>query len=135
MTQVASSRPTAGKTSGRVVAARVLQGSLAVVFLAAAAAKLAGVPMMVEIFDAIGAGQWLRIVTGAVEILGAIVLLTPGYAAFGALWLGATMFFATLTHLFILHTSPAPALVLLALNAVVVWLRRDQIAKLIAKIS
>jgi hypothetical protein len=40
------------------------------------------------------------------------------------------MFFATLTHLFILHTSAAPAFLLLALNLVVVWLRREQLERL-----
>jgi hypothetical protein len=48
-----------------------------------------------------------------VEIMGAVALLVPTYAVLGAVWLAITMFFATLAHLFILHTSPAPALVLL----------------------
>src|SRR4051794_20414690 len=40
----------------------------AAAFLAAGAAKLAGVPMMIEVFDHIGIGQWFRIVTGVIEI-------------------------------------------------------------------
>src|SRR5882672_7496019 len=112
----------------RVVGAWIIQGLLAAAFLAAGGAKLAGVPMMVQIFDQIGMGQWFRIVTGLVEIAGAVALLVPGFAALGAAWLGTTMFFAVLTHFFILHTSATPALILLALNALVVWLRRDQLA-------
>jgi uncharacterized membrane protein YphA (DoxX/SURF4 family) len=112
---------------GRVVAAWIVQVFLAAVFLAAGGAKLAGVPMMVQIFDQIGMGQWFRIVTGLVEIAGAVALLVPGFAALGAAWLGTTMFFAVLTHLFILPGSALPAIILLALNVLLVWLRRDQL--------
>ena len=116
---------------GRVVGAWIVQGLLAAAFLAAGGAKLAGVPMMVQIFDQIGMGQWFRIVTGLVEVAGAVALLVPGFAALGAAWLGATMFFAVLTHLFILPGSALPALILLALNALVVWLRRDQLVAIL----
>src|SRR2546426_12695351 len=124
--------PLATPSRGRVVGALILQGLLAAAFLAAGGAKLAGVPMMVQIFDRIGMGQWFRIVTGLVEVIGAVALVVPGLAALGAAWLGATMFFAVLTHLFILHSSAMPALVLLTLNALVVWLRRDQLAAVLA---
>jgi len=110
------------------IGAWVLQGLLAAAFLAAGGAKLAGVPMMVQVFDQIGMGQWFRVVTGLVEVAGAVALLVPGLAALGAAWLGATMFFAVLTHFFVLHTSATPAVILFALNVVVVWLRRDQLA-------
>ena len=110
------------------IGAWVLQGLLAAAFLAAGGAKLAGVPMMVQIFDQIGMGQWFRIVTGLVEVAGAVALLVPGFAALAGAWLGATMFFAVLTHLFILHSSAMPAVILLALNVLVIWLRRDQLA-------
>lgn len=117
---------------GRVVGAWIFQGLLAAAFLAAGGAKLAGVPMMVQIFDQIGMGQWFRIVTGLVEVIGAVALVVPGFAALGAAWLGATMFVAVLTHLFILHSSAMPALILLTLNVLVVWLRRDQLVAVLA---
>ena len=117
---------------GRVVGAWIVQGLLAAAFLAAGGAKLAGVPMMVQVFDQIGMGQWFRIVTGLVEVIGAVALVVPVFAALGAAWLGATMFFAVLTHLFILHSSAMPALVLLTLNVLVVWLRRDQLVAVLA---
>jgi putative oxidoreductase len=123
-----ASLPHPGKA--RIVASRVVQGILAAAFVAAATAKLIGVPMMIQVFDAIGLGQWFRIVTALVEIAGAAALLIPGFAALGALWLAVTMFFATLSHLFILHTSAAPAILLLVLNLVVVWLRREQLERL-----
>src|SRR2546428_9396857 len=117
---------------GRVVGALIVQGLLAAACLAAGGAKLAGVPMMVQIFDQIGMGQWFRVVTGLVEVAGAVALLVPSLAALGAAWLGATMFFAVLTHLFILQSIAMPALILLTLNVLVVWLRRDQLVAVLA---
>jgi uncharacterized membrane protein YphA (DoxX/SURF4 family) len=125
------------KSSGgvRVWTVRSLRILLALAFLAAGAAKLASAPAMVQIFDTLGFGQWFRYVTGVVEIAGAVALLIPSYAALGAAWLGITMFFGTLAHLFFLHTSPAPALVLLALSAVIVTLERDQLRQFIARLA
>ena len=66
--------------------------------------------------------------TALVEILGVVVLWLPGFTGLGALWLGVTMFFAFLTHIFVLHTNPGGAVLLLVLSAVLAWLRRDQLA-------
>jgi uncharacterized membrane protein YphA (DoxX/SURF4 family) len=115
------------------IAAWAIQILLAAAFLAAASAKLAGAPMMVAVFHQIGLGQGFRDVTAIVEIVGAIALLTPGFAALGALWLGFTMFVAMLTHILVLHSNPAGAVVLFGLCAVLVWLRRDQLAALRAR--
>jgi putative oxidoreductase len=112
-----------------------LQGIVAAAFLAAGSAKLAGVPYMVELFNQIGAGQWFRTVTGLVEVTGAIALVFPGLASIGALWLGGTMVFAFATHLFILHTSPVPAIVLGLLNTLIVYLRRDELVALFHRIK
>ena len=112
----------------RRIGAWTLQGIVAAAFFAAGGAKLAGAPFMVQLFAQIGLGQWFRVATGVVEIIGAIALLYPRLASIGGLWLGGTMFFAVLTHLFVLHTSPTPAIVLGLLNAVIVYLRRDELA-------
>src|ERR1700743_3964734 len=96
-------------------------------FLAAGGAKLAGVPFIVQLFEQVGLGQWFRIVTGVVEIIGALALLYPGLASIGGLWLGGTMVGAVATHLFIVHTSPVPAIVLGSLSAAGVYLRRDEL--------
>ena len=103
-----------------------LQVLLALVFLAAGGAKLAGVSMMVQVYDFIGVGQWFRIVTGLVEVAGAVALLIPGFAGLAALWLAATMVGAVIAHLVVLPTPAAPAAVLLVLTATLAWLRRDQ---------
>jgi putative oxidoreductase len=119
----------------RRIGAWTLQVVVAAAFLAAGSAKLAGVPFMVDLFEQIGLGQWFRILTGVVEVAGAIALLVPGFASVGALWLGGTMVGAVATHVFILHTSPVPAVVLGLLNAVVVYLRRDELAGLLDRIK
>ena len=119
----------------RRIGAWALQGIVAAAFLTAGSAKLAGVPYMVELFNQIGAGQWFRIVTGVVEVIGALALVFPGLASIGALWLGGTMVFAVATHLFILHTSPVPAIVLGLLNALIVYLRRDELVALLHRIK
>ena len=123
-----------GRPSRRI-GAWTLQGILAAAFVAAGFAKLAGVPYMVELFDQIGLGQWFRLATGIVEITGAIALVFPGLASIGAAWLGSTMVFAVATHVFILHTSPVPAIVLGLLNALVVYLRRDEFVALLHRIK
>jgi uncharacterized membrane protein YphA (DoxX/SURF4 family) len=126
---------TSSAPRGLIIAAWAIQILLAIAFLAAGGAKLAGVPMMVATFDHIGLGQGFRYVTAVVEIVGALALLTPGFAALGALWLGFTMFVAILIHLTILHSSPAGAVVLFVLCGVLVWLRRGQISTLRARFS
>jgi hypothetical protein len=56
-----------------------------------------------------------------------------GLAGPAALWLGCTMIGAIIAHLTALHTPAVPPAVLLLLNLVVAWLRRDQILALIGR--
>jgi putative oxidoreductase len=126
---IQSVRPT------RRIGAWTVQGILAAAFLAAGFAKLAGAPFMVDVFAQIGIGQWFRFVTGVVEVTGAVALLVPGLASIGALWLGGTMVGAVATHLFVLHTSPAAAIVLGLLNVVVIYLRRDELVALLHRVK
>jgi hypothetical protein len=107
----------------------------AAAFLAAGGAKLAGVPIMVTIFDHIGMGQWFRVVTGLVEVVGAIALLVPAIAGMGGLLLATTMVFAVLTHVFVIGGSPVPAIVLLAITATVAWLHRAHVAAILGRPS
>jgi putative oxidoreductase len=94
---------------------------LALAFAAAGGAKLAGVPQMVQVFEAIGFGQWFRYVTGAVEVAGVLLLLIPATGFFGALLLAVTMVFGVLTHLVLIGGSAVPAFVLGLLAAFVTW--------------
>jgi hypothetical protein len=82
---------------------------------------------MVAIFDLIGVGQWFRLLTGTLEVAGAVLVLAPRTAVWGASLLAAIMVGAVFTHLVVIGGNSAPALVLLALSAVVLWLRRRQL--------
>lgn len=97
---------------------------LALAFGAAGIAKLAGVPQMVQVFDAIGFGQWFRYLTGVVEVVGAVLLLVPATGFFASLLLTTTMVGAVATHLVLIGGSPVPALVLGLLSAFVAWRQR-----------
>ena len=117
------------KERSRVVTiiAWILQILAAAAFLSAGYPKLMGAKMMVDMFDAIGVGQWFRYLTGGIEVGSAILLLLPGRAIFGAILLICTMIGAILTHFFILHSPPTGPVVLLILVAIIAWLRWDQI--------
>ncbi|UUZ71173.1 DoxX family protein [Polaromonas sp. P1(28)-8] len=94
---------------------------LALAFGAAGIAKLTGVPQMVQVFDAIGVGQWFRYVTGIVEVGGAVLLLVPATGFLGGLLLAVTMAGAVATHLLLIGGSPVAALALGLLSAFVAW--------------
>jgi putative oxidoreductase len=110
-----------------------VQVLVAAAFLAAGGSKLAGDPSMVAVFDHVGIGQWFRYVTGAVEITGAILILIPKAAIFGAALLACTMAAAVFTHLTVIGGNPLPAILLLSLNLLVLWLRRDEVTARLAR--
>ncbi|SDJ03067.1 DoxX family protein [Variovorax sp. OV700] len=115
MTSSAFSSP----TQRRIVwGVRIL---LALAFGAAGTAKLAGAPQMVQVFEAIGFGQWFRYVTGVVEVGGAVLLLVPATGFLGGLLMAVTMVFGVATHLVLIGGNPAPAMVLALLSAFVTW--------------
>jgi putative oxidoreductase len=122
---VDSTKDFARASNGRVVL-WVGQFVLAAAFLMAGGSKFAGAPAMVEMFNAIGIGQWFRYVTATIEVGSAIALLVPALAPYGAVALVATMTGAVFTHLAIVGGSPLPALVLGAAAAAIAWARRDQ---------
>nr|MDT0663276.1 DoxX family protein [Micromonospora sp. DSM 115978] len=113
----------------------VLQVLLAIGFGMAGGSKLAGQEQQVQLFDDIGVGQWLRYLTGALEVAGAIGLLIPALAGLAALGLAAVMLGAVITDAFIIDGNPVGPLVLLLLAAMVAAGRRDGIADLRRRIS
>jgi uncharacterized membrane protein YphA (DoxX/SURF4 family) len=122
-----------GNTRVQNVSLWVVQVLLAAVFLGAGYAKLSGAPEMVQNFELLGFGQWLRYFTGGIEVAAALLLLVPRLAAVGALLLAGTMAGAVATHLLALPGSPVPALVLGALSAIVAWGRRGQLLRLLGR--
>ncbi|MGB2443102.1 DoxX family protein [Planktomarina sp.] len=107
----------------------VIKACLTFAFFVAGGAKLVGVEMMVQTFDAIGFGHWFRYVTGIIEIGAAALLWVRGRQFFGAALLLCTMIGAVLSHLFIIGPSAMPAAVLSALAAFVAYAHRDQIQR------
>jgi putative oxidoreductase len=76
---------------------------------------------MIQVFDAIGLGQWFRYLTGAVEINGALLLLKSATGFLGGLTLAMTMICGAATHLLLIGGNPLPAMMLAALSAFVAW--------------
>jgi putative oxidoreductase len=105
-----------------------VQVLLALAFLGAGSQKLIGAPAMVELFKAIGVGQWFRYVTGLIEVSGAVLIVVPKTKSIGAAILSAVMLGAIVAHLFILHVPPYAPVVLLALSSFVLWGRRRELA-------
>jgi len=96
----------------------------AAAFLMSGGMKLLGLGPAPEMFAIIGLGQWFRYLTGAIEVVSAVLLLVPGLAFFGAALLVPTMIGAIATHLFVIGGTPAPAIVLLGVTATIAWQRR-----------
>lgn len=97
------------------LASIAIQAVTCLVFLAAGGAKLLALDVMVEMFDAIGAGQAFRIVVGVMEIVGAILLIIPGTLFEGVAVLGCLLVGAVYVELMLLDANVAPAAVLLVL--------------------
>ena len=109
---------------GRLITLWTLSGLIALAFISAGGAKLAGASVMVEMFDKVGLGQWFRYFTGLLEVAGAIGLLIPRYAFYGAVLLAIVMVGAIIAHVAILGGSPAPAAALLVLSGIIAYLRK-----------
>lgn len=105
----------------------VIRVILALAFVSAGSMKLVGVAQFVTLFDQIGLGQWFRLLTGGLEVIGGLLVLVPRTSMIGAALLACVMLGATITHLAVIGGSALPALVLLALAATTLWLRRAQV--------
>jgi putative oxidoreductase len=101
---------------------------LAVAFLGAGGSKLAGTPMHAENFARWGYPLWFLYVTGAIEVVAALLVLVPRTATLGAGLVFGTMVGAVLTHLKAGETSQVVApLILLGLGVIVGLARRDEV--------
>lgn len=110
-----------------VVVLWVVQVLLASQFVMAALSKLSGDPVMVDLFNAVGVGQWLRYAVGVLELAGAIGLLVPRLCGLAALCLSLLLVGATLTNLIVLGASPAIPIGYLLVASVIAWFRRSSI--------
>jgi putative oxidoreductase len=92
--------------------------------------KLFGEASAVQIFDQIGAGQWLRYLVGICEVAGGIGLLVPVVAGLAAACFVALMIGATVVQLTVVHAYWYTPVIIGALMAVVAVARRTEIAAL-----
>ncbi|MFC0110828.1 DoxX family protein [Kibdelosporangium aridum] len=91
---------------------------------------------MVNKFNDIGFGQWLRYVTGVLETAGAIGLLIPGLSGLAALGLALVMVGASATEIFILENGDATLpLILLLASVVVAIFRRGDITRFFSRLA
>lgn len=105
----------------------ILQILTAAFFLMSGLSKIIGAPDMITLFEAVGIGQWFRIATGVLEILSAVLLVTPKLASLGASILMMVMLGAIFTHLFVIGGSPALPLFWLIMAAMIAWNRRETV--------
>lgn len=108
---------------------------LAAAFLSAGSFKVIGHPMMIDIFDRIGAGQGFRLLTGILEVIGGAGVLLPALAPFAAVLIACTMLGAVVTHVFVIGGSALPAVVLLAIALVVACAGREQISAFMGRLG
>lgn len=115
-----------GLGKGKTIALWVLTGLAVLAYFGAGAAKLAGVPMMVDVFNRVGFGQWFRYLTGVLEIGGAVALLFRPTALYSTALLGCVMVGAFIAHMTVLPDPPAGPIVLGAILGGIAWLRSKQ---------
>ncbi|RSK47124.1 DoxX family protein [Hymenobacter rigui] len=113
--------------STRNIIAWILQGLLALAFIASGGRKFMDLPGTVDMFGKLGLPGALAYVVAAGEVLGGIGLLIPRFVRLAAASLIIIMVGAVVMHATKIPGGLAgglPAIVLLVLLLVVLWLRR-----------
>jgi len=79
--------------------------ALVIAFLFIGGTKFVGNPNgdWFKIFERIGWGQWFRVFTGAMQVTGALLLLTPWTLTIGAAMLACTMVGAIVVNIVVMH--------------------------------
>ena len=117
--------PTAVENNGVLnIALWVMRALMAALFLFAAYMHLSGGPMAVEEFGKVGLGDWLRIVTGVLELVGGALILVPAYSALAALLLLCVDAGAFVSQLAVIHDDWIHPLPIAAILIAIVYLQR-----------
>jgi putative oxidoreductase len=111
----------------------VLRIVFALIFIGAGAAKLFGLPTLVQEFDIVGLGQWFRYFTGVVEITGAVLLLLPRTTFYGAGLLATVSIGAGVAQLMVLHGDVIHAVVMALILLAIAWTERRSFTELFAR--
>lgn len=98
----------------------LLRIALSLVFMYVGMIKIPGRlhPMWVRMFDEIGFGQWFRLFTAFMEIIGGMLLVVPSATLVSVFLLASAMVGALLVHLFIVGIGFATVIVVLLLGGV-----------------
>jgi putative oxidoreductase len=110
---------------GRLITLWILSGFAGLLFIGVGGAKLAGAAAMVDLFAKIGLGQWLRYLTGLLEVAAGVGLLISRFAFYAAVLLAVVMAGAFIAHITVLGTSPAGPVVLFVLTGIIAYLRKS----------
>jgi uncharacterized membrane protein YphA (DoxX/SURF4 family) len=102
----------------------ILSSLVALLFVGAGGAKLAGAAAMVDLFAKVGLGQWFRYFTGLLEVTAGIGLLISRYAFYAAVLLAIVMVGAFIAQVTVLGDSPAAPIVLFVLVGIIAYLRK-----------
>ncbi len=121
---ITTSTPLAASGKGRLLTLWILSALVALTFVGAGAAKLAGAAVMVDLFAKVGLGQWFRYFTGLLEVAAGIGLLISRYAFYAAVLLAMVMAGAFIAHVTVLGSSPAAPVVLFVLTGIIAYLRK-----------
>jgi uncharacterized membrane protein YphA (DoxX/SURF4 family) len=100
--QTAQAQPRSTGMTGIVIFEWGLRIIAAVILLQTLFFKFTGAPESVYIFTRVGAEPWGRIASGVVELIAAVLLLTPRFTWAGALLALGVMAGAILSHLTLL---------------------------------
>jgi uncharacterized membrane protein YphA (DoxX/SURF4 family) len=124
------------RTTGRIanVATWIVQAVVGLQFISGGALKLAGSPVMVDLFADIGAGQWLRYVVGALEVAGGVGLLVRPLCGLAAAGLALVMVGAVVTNVAVISENPTLPAVYLVLLTLIAYRRRERTARLRARL-
>lgn len=101
-----------------------LQGLLAGIFFTAGIAQLIGVRAEVALFDHLALGQWPRVVTGMIEVGGAISLVRTRATSLAGILLGLMTIGATFASFTVVPLDPLPLIVVAFLSLFIAFLRR-----------
>ncbi len=113
----------------------VLRIAAAIILLQTLYFKFTGAPESVYIFTKVHAEPWGRIGSGVMELVAAILLLTPRYTWLGSVLAAAATAGAILSHLTLLGIEVqgdkgllfALALIVFVASAINLWLHRTEI--------
>jgi len=111
----------------------VLQSLLALYYVFSGVAKIAGAKYWVDMFEHLKLPGWFRVITGFVQLAGAIILIIGYWFSLAVPWacilLGITMLMACLAHFRVKDPigKVAPAFVFAVINIILVVINVNDI--------